>query len=481
MKLKSFGHKLFLLFLMFAIIPAVIITLFGYFLLVESGEQAEYRENLYPGELTRYYNDLLFDNIEAGIEQYLATARIISPLLDFIFIQSDSGLQAIKRPELLSPELTADIIKTAGVRPRGFVEKENQYYQFSMKELETGEKLYAGLVHDLTYSDLVTTLRTSYASETAGRSLRQRYIIFLAMLFITVSLLMVAVAYLFSNRLAKNIARPLSELSEASKEIAGGNFDQKIEPAGDREIQTLVENFNRMAAQLEQITARLAQTQRVAAWRQVARRFAHELKNPLQPLLISLYQIEKQLLDTEAYDKIYEPLKAASEELKHLTNLAERFSHLAKLPPPQMERADLIKIIRSVARLYEARLVKFDFVIDLPEREVIARVDTAYLREALHNLLQNAIDASTEGERIVVKLDALDERINISITDYGEGMSPQTVTSARLPYYTTKDRGTGLGLAIVEKSVNELGGQLFIESQSGFGTTVTITLPYDKG
>lgn len=466
---------------MFAIIPAVIITLFGYFLLVESGDQAEFRENRYPEELTRYYNDLLFDDIEDGIEHYRATDRTVSPLLDFIFIESDSGLQAVKRPELLSPELTADIIKTAGVRPRGFVEKENQYYQFSMKKLATGEKIYAGLVHDHTYTDLVETLRSSHASETADRGLRQRYIIFLAMLFITVSLLMVVASYLFSNRLAKNIARPLTELSEASKEIAGGNFNQKIKPAGDREIQVLVDNFNRMAVQLEQITARLAQTQRVAAWRQVARRFAHELKNPLQPLLISLYRIEKQLLETEVYDKIYEPLKAASEELKHLTNLAERFSHLAKLPPPRMESADLKKIIRSVTRLYEARPDKIDFVVNLPDRDVIARVDAAYLREALHNLLQNAIDASDEGERIVVNLDVLDDRVNIAITDYGEGMSPQAVTSARLPYFTTKDRGTGLGLAIVEKSVNELGGQLFIESKSGYGTTVTITLPYHKG
>ena len=215
MKSKSFGHKLFLLFLMFAIIPAVIITLFGYFLLVESGDQTEYRENHYPEELTRYYNDLLFANIEDAITSYLATARTASPLLDFIFIESDSGLQAVKGTEFLSPELTADIIKTSAVRPRGFVEKEDQYYQFSMKKLDNGDKIYAGLVHDRAYTALVEVMRTSQASEAAGLSLRRRYVIFLASLFVTLSLLMVAASYLFSNRLSKNIARPLTELSEA--------------------------------------------------------------------------------------------------------------------------------------------------------------------------------------------------------------------------------------------------------------------------
>jgi len=292
---------------------------------------------------------------------------------------------------------------------------------------------------------------------------------------------MAGAAYLFSTRLAKNIARPLTELSQASIEIAEGNFNQEIKPSPDREIQTLVENFNRMAQRLEQTTSRLAQAERVAAWRQIARRFAHELRNPLQPLLISLYRIEKQLLDNEVYDRIYEPLKAASEELKHLTLLAERFSHLAKLPPPKPETTDLKKMLLSIAHLYEERLARYKFEVRLPEEDIICLVDAAYLREALHNLLQNAIDASPENERIIMSLETENDTLNLSVTDYGEGMAPQTVTAARLPYFTTREHGTGLGLAIVEKSVNELKGQLLIDSRRGRGTQVTISLPYNRG
>jgi len=133
-----------------------------------------------------------------------------------------------------------------------------------------------------------------------------------------------------------------------------------------------------------------------------------------------------------------------------------------------------------VADLYKERLGSFQFKMKLPEEDIQIQADAAYLREALHNLLQNAIDASTEGEKIILKLEREFKNINVSVTDFGEGMTDQTINAARLPYFTTKDQGTGLGLAIVEKSVNELKGQLFIESQSGYGTTVTIALPDRK-
>jgi nitrogen fixation/metabolism regulation signal transduction histidine kinase len=228
---------------------------------------------------------------------------------------------------------------------------------------------------------------------------------------------------------------------------------------------------------LNQTAARLAQTERVAAWRQVARRFAHELKNPIQPILISLYRIEKQLINTDAYDNIYEPLKAASDELKHLTSLAERFSSLAKLPEPSMERVNLSEIVLSVAALYEEQMKAYRFEYLSAEKDIFGIVDPAYLREALHNVIQNAVDASREGDRIILKLAVENGRIEISLQDFGEGMDTETVASARLPYFTTKEQGSGLGLAIVEKSVSEMGGGLHVESIKGQGTTVCISLP----
>ncbi|MFZ5979575.1 MAG: ATP-binding protein [Candidatus Zixiibacteriota bacterium] len=474
---KSFARNLFFLFLLFAIIPAVILTLFGYYLLNETGSPTDSERIADPEELTAYFNDYLFDRLETGLDNYLASARVDSLFLDFLFKNGPGGLEILQHPDLLTPELIDDIIATATDRPRGFIESGRQYYQFTVKKLPGGETVYAGLVHDLQHKALMDMMQSDHASLSTRKTLQKKYLFFLASLFGILAVLTVVTAYVFSRKVSRNIARPMSELSEASREIATGNFKPRITPAGQEEIKTLIENFNLMASQLEEITARLAQTERVAAWRQVARRFAHELKNPLQPMLISLYRIEKQLIDTPAYDSIYEPLKAASEELKHLTGLAERFSHLAKLPPPQREEINLNALINSIADLYRDRLAGYRFEKNLPAEEIVTLTDAAYLREALHNLLQNAIDASSGGDRIILKLEREFRKTNISVTDFGEGMNDTIVRSARLPYFTTKDHGTGLGLAIVEKSVNELNGQLLIESQSGYGTTVTIVLP----
>lgn len=234
-----------------------------------------------------------------------------------------------------------------------------------------------------------------------------------------------------------------------------------------------------MARQLDQATTRLAQTERVAAWRQVARRFAHELKNPLQPLLVSLYRIEKQLADSPALSDIHEPLKAASEEIRHLTGLADRFSHLAKLPAPALEDLDLADLARSIVSLYQQQCVGRQLVLSAPA-SLRWRTDGTYLREALHNLLQNAIDATGEGGRIELSVTTDAERASITVRDDGAGMDANTLAQARLPYFTTKEAGTGLGLAIVEKSINELGGQVLVESRPGHGTTVTISLPTKK-
>jgi nitrogen fixation/metabolism regulation signal transduction histidine kinase len=232
-----------------------------------------------------------------------------------------------------------------------------------------------------------------------------------------------------------------------------------------------------MSSRLEQTTTRLAQTERVAAWRQVARRFAHELKNPIQPILVSLYRIEKLLSSTDSYEKIEEPLKAASDELNHLRDLAERFSQLAKLPAPSLKETSLNDLLTSVAGLYKEQLAPFGFELSLPSEDVTANVDHTYLREALYNIIQNAIDASKPGQPISLELRAEADRARIILRDTGEGMDQQTVTSARLPYFTTKETGTGLGLAIVEKSVNEMGGEVYVESEKGKGTTIILSLP----
>lgn len=474
---STFGNRLFRLFLILSIIPALILTLFGFYLTLESGHLMDGRTDADEAEVTDYYNDLLFDRIDSALAHFTPLPDTSVPFVDFIAGEDSDGIRILKTGGFLTPEIADNIATSSRDRKHGFVTSNKRIFQYSRLTFDDGRALYAGLIHNPEYTSLLTSVQERRALKSAGQELRPRYVFFLSTLFVGLSFITFVVAYILSARISRGLARPLSELSRAAERISMGDYRQHVQPSGDREIQTLIENFNEMSGRLEQTTARLAQTERVAAWRQVARRFAHELRNPIQPILVSLYRIEKLLSSTDSYSKIEEPLKAASEELNHLRDLADRFSQLAKLPAPSLERTSLNELLASVAGLYKQQLAPFGFELNLPDEDIVANVDRNYLREALLNIIQNAIDASKPGQSIELGLRTGGRRALISLKDSGGGMDQQTVTSARLPYFTTKEKGTGLGLAIVEKSMNEMGGEVYVDSEKGKGTTVILSLP----
>ncbi len=473
---KTFGSRLFRFFLLFSLTPALILTAVGYYLTMETGKIEQESDHHLNTEIAKYYNELIYSEIDDYIADYNSGKPLPEQAPDFMFGEFENDIEEVRTPEGLTPPVMKSIVEAAVERQQGFVSQKGSYFQFCSAAGNDGRRIYAGVVHDRSYGELLALIQSDLAQQSSSRILKPEYVFFLSMVFVVLSGITVVLAYYFSARLSRSMSRPLSELSTASRMIAGGDFRQRVKPAGETEIRTLIENFNGMAAQLDQTTARLAQTERVAAWRQVARRFAHELKNPIQPILISLYRIEKLLIDTDAYDKIYEPLKAASDELKHLTTLAERFSTLAKLPEPSLKSTDINDLVQSVVSLYEEQLGAYGFVYDPPSIRISAVVDPDYLREALHNIIQNAVDASSRGSRIILSLARTQNTIDISLQDFGEGMDSETAASARLPYFTTKEKGNGLGLAIVEKSISEMGGRLQVDSQKGHGTTVTLSL-----
>ncbi len=474
---SPFGKRLFRLFLLFALVPAVLMALAGYFLSTETISTPSTQPDQYARELTAYYNNLLFQRIDSCIQRYLSDSSDLPPLLDFVVFRSNDEIMLSGSDTGLSPTLVTELISAGENRLQGFVEFGGSMYQYSYWKLSDTTSLCAGLHHDSLYSHLLASFQSGYTSRKWAEELRPRYLFFLTVMFAILSLATVGLAYFFSARLSRNLARPLSELSEASKAIASGDFQQTVHSSGTREIQALITNFNRMAQQLYKVTTRLAQSERVAAWQHVARRFAHELKNPLQPILISLYRVEKSLEASTDYGQVKEALQAASQEIKHLTALADRFSELAKLPPPNLKKTNLNELLSSMASLYREQLASYEFALKLPSERLYAEADETYFREALHNLLQNAIDASNKGDEIIVELKGNSDTVDIVVQDFGKGMSQDVVASARMPYFTMKGKGSGLGLAVVEKTVNEMNGQLLISSREGQGTTVTMSLP----
>ncbi|UCD63768.1 MAG: HAMP domain-containing protein [Candidatus Zixiibacteriota bacterium] len=474
---SPFGKKLLRLFLLFALVPAVIITAAGYYLASEETVTPRADAPARLEELRTYYNDYLGTRIDSSLSEFLTASGRSPEMLDFVLNVGDSTI-AWCRPAVDTATFpVARILRTADSKAQGFVEWGEQYIQFRLREGPASGPVIGGIIHEADYARLLAAVQAERASITSQRTLAANYLYFLAIVFVAIAAITAALAWYFSSRFARNLASPLTELSAASQRIADGDFDTRVGAGGVGEVNTLIENFNRMAGQLRLTTSRLTQTERVAAWRSVARRFAHELRNPLQPILVALYRVDKLLKGTGEYDRVQGPLAAASEELRHLENLAERFSQLAKLPPPSLEPTDLGELLNSVAGLYGEQLSDFDFRLEIPASPCPVEIDATYFREAIHNLLKNAAEASSRGGTIVLSLAASDTRVAVEVQDFGCGMSPEEVSSARMPYFTTKEKGSGLGLAMVEKIAGELGGTMIIESRKGEGTTVRIDLP----
>ncbi|MBU8932521.1 MAG: HAMP domain-containing protein [candidate division Zixibacteria bacterium] len=476
-----FGKRIFRLLLVFALVPSVLLTVTGYYIATETAEMTSAATSDHFLNLVDYFERQTTTLIGTDIDVLIDDSSASTSFVNFVLLTRSGTCIQIAGDSLLAPDVIAQVSEAVNRRPDGFVEVDSLVLQYSSREISDSEVILAGVVYGQEYSAMMDSYRSDRIRQLSRERLFGRYLGFLALLFAGLVLVAAGLAYYLSRRVSESLSRPVAQLALASEAIAGGDFNQKVTTHATGELRTLVESFNHMAAQLETTTAQLAQSERVAAWRHVARRFAHELKNPLQPIMISLYQIEKALSDKSAYDAVKEPLGAVADDIKHLTRLAERFSALAKLPPPKIEETDLVELLRSVTELYREQLTEYDLELELPAPPVHVELDPTYFREALHNLLKNAREATPVGGRIELCLREEDDLVRVVVRDYGCGMTENVKGTARIPYFTTKSTGSGLGLAIVERTVSELSGCLDITSMPEEGTVVTMTIPKTQG
>jgi two-component system nitrogen regulation sensor histidine kinase NtrY len=280
------------------------------------------------------------------------------------------------------------------------------------------------------------------------------------------------------------ITRPVEELAVAAREVASGRWDARIDVRTYDEVGQLGTAFNDMTRTLGVQKERLLQTERVAAWRELARRLAHELRNPLFPLQITVENLQRaRQLDHEQFMEVFtESTATLKAELANLNSIVGRFSDFSKMPAPKFERVNVNDSLREVLRLFDARFnevgkpaIARDLFLkdDLPEIDA----DPEMLHRAFQNLVLNALDAMPTGGTLTLRTSQENDKVGIEIVDTGIGLS--SAESARLftPYFTTKPQGTGLGLAIVQSVISDHHGTIAISSEEGRGATIRIELP----
>jgi len=297
----------------------------------------------------------------------------------------------------------------------------------------------------------------------------------------------ILIAVVLSTWIAARVTRPVEQLASAAQQVADGNWNTQVPVSSNDELGQLAESFNQMTRQMLQQREHLVQTERVAAWRELARRLAHELKNPLFPLQIT---VENLLRAREHSPEIFEEIFRESTstllaEIQNLKNIIARFSDFSRMPQPTFQPVSLNDVVHGVMRLFQAQLAagnqlgitpQLELQPDLPQ----IAADPDLLHRALSNLVLNAMDAMPSGGVLSVRTLALDGRVQLEVSDTGSGLSAEECGRLFTPYYTSKTHGTGLGLAIVQSVVSDHNGRVSVNSSPGRGTTFLIELPVNS-
>jgi len=309
--------------------------------------------------------------------------------------------------------------------------------------------------------------------ETVNRVVRQtrRDILFVTLIGLVISLV-AAVA------LSVGITRPVSRLVRAARRIGRGEFAGAEIPVHSRdELGLLAETMNKMASDLRDYSERLAMTERTAAWREIARRIAHEIKNPLSPIQLSIENLRATFeSDRAAFDAMFsECSETVLEEVDKLRRLANEFSEFAQMPEPHFETVELGEMLANMARFYAGGAPHgVEIRYDGAPGPLFVRADRDQINRVFTNLIKNAIEAMPGGGALTISAKAAQGEIFVVFEDTGAGIPPDRLEKIFTPYYTSKSGGSGLGLSIVKRILRDHGAAIDVASEPGRGARFTI-------
>jgi len=315
---------------------------------------------------------------------------------------------------------------------------------------------------------------------------RAAFLLAVALFYAFFSFPLLLLAVLVSFLLSDEIIRPIVNLEEATQRVAEGDFSYRILSRSKDELSQLSASFNKMVAELEKSRSQLLQTEKVAAWQEIAQRLAHEIKNPLTPIKLSAQRIVKRYRENpEDFDRVLDAsITAIIREVDNLDSLLTEFRNFSRLPAPQKEPVALKGLVLQVISTYRNASERISFDVEGIGNEVSLFADPGQLKQVFVNLVKNAIDAMPSGGTIRFRSDLVKKGntkyCRIQVEDTGEGIRREHFNQAFNPYFTTKSHGTGLGLSIVERIVFDHKGQVWFESEIGVGTTFFIDLPAER-
>ncbi|MCB4807397.1 GHKL domain-containing protein [Tamlana sp. 62-3] len=292
--------------------------------------------------------------------------------------------------------------------------------------------------------------------------------------FFLILLMAIGIAFLLS----KFITKSLKTISDKINATRLEKRNQKIEVSDtSEEISTLVTSYNSMIDELEESAIQLAKSEREQAWREMAKQVAHEIKNPLTPMRLTVQNFQRKFnpQDPEIQTKVNEYSKTLIQQIDTMSSIASAFSNFAKMPAQQNETLNVVNIVKLALDIFNENYIDFS----AEEDEIIAKVDRTQLIRVVTNLVKNAIQAipNEVSGRIEVNVSKNESQVLITVADNGSGISDENIDKVFEPKFTTKTSGMGLGLAMVKNIVENHNGTINFTTQKNIGTTFTVTFP----
>ncbi len=293
-------------------------------------------------------------------------------------------------------------------------------------------------------------------------------------------LVMLIVAIVLAYFLSKYITRSLNEISDKINETRLDKKNKRIYIQNTtEEIATVVTAYNSMIDKLENSAAKLAASEREAAWREMAKQVAHEIKNPLTPMRLTVQSFERKFdrNDPEVESKLREYSNTLIQQIDTMSSIASAFSNYAKMPAQQDETLNVVKITKLALDIFNESYIYFHS----EEDEIIAKFDRTQLIRVITNLVKNSIQAIEQAEtpdpRVEVSVVSESKMVAVLVADNGIGIAEENLEKVFEPKFTTKSSGMGLGLAMVKNIVETYGGSISVSSAADKGTVFTVRFP----
>ena len=446
-------------------------------------------------EQTKDYNIQRFERKEATTKQTIelelknkTTYSVNTQNLPKIFQERIFEISSINKMNISMYDLKGSLLKSSVASAFEKIDRkpipDNLLYELAQNsnhkifkarvENGIGYQSSFSFIHDTRFKRIgILELQFTQDNSEIENELKE-FILRLGLVYILMFLIAIALAYFLSSY----ITRSIKTISDKIEQTRLNKRNEKIilnKASG--EIDVLVEAYNNMIDELGESAAKLARSEREQAWREMAKQVAHEIKNPLTPMRLTVQSFERRFdpLDEKANEKLKEYSQTLIQQIDVMSSIASAFSDFAKMPTQKKEQIEIISVVKFALDVFTEEYIKYS----PKETELYANLDKTQLIRILTNLVKNAIQATEKVENPLIEVTVLSENNNLKITvsDNGKGISDDVKDLIFEPKFTTKTSGMGLGLAMIKNIIEAYDGVISFTSKEDVGTVFSVILP----